>query len=54
MNYSDLRVLLLLLLFTTFVGIIAWVFRPNSKKHYSSMASLPLRDKSNKADNHEK
>jgi|GEM_PF-4282559 len=52
MNYADLRIWLLLLLFTTFIGIIAWVFRPNSKNHYKDMASLPLRNEPN--NDHEK
>lgn len=40
----NLKIALLLMLFTTFVAIIAWVFRPNSKQHYKNIASIPLRD----------
>ncbi|MFZ5962254.1 cbb3-type cytochrome c oxidase subunit 3 [Thalassococcus sp. BH17M4-6] len=46
-TYSFLRELadswMLLLLFLFFVGVIAWVFRPGSRKTHQDTADIPFR-----------
>ncbi len=34
----------LLFFFIFFCGVLIWVFRPNSKKHYDDQASIPLKE----------
>ena len=34
---------MLLLLFTFFVGIVIWVFRPGASKEYKDTANIPFR-----------
>lgn len=46
-TYSFLREFadswMLLFLFSFFVGIVVWVFRPGSKRTYSETADIPFR-----------
>ncbi|EEE38895.1 putative cytochrome c oxidase cbb3-type, CcoQ subunit [Rhodobacteraceae bacterium KLH11] len=34
---------MLLLLFTFFIGIVIWVFRPGASKEYQDTANIPFR-----------
>lgn len=34
---------MLLLLFTFFIGIVVWVFRPSASKEYQDTANIPFR-----------
>ncbi len=34
---------MLLLLFTFFIGIVIWVFRPGASKEYKDTANIPFR-----------
>jgi len=47
-TYSFLRELadswVLLAMFSFFVGVILWAFRPGSTATYTSVANIPLRD----------
>lgn len=36
----------LILFMVVFIGVLAWVFRAGSKKHYDHMANLPLNKES--------
>lgn len=44
MNYLIMKLALIFLFLPTFLCIIAWVFRPNSKTHYQSISKAPLED----------
>ncbi len=48
MEYETLRQVAdswgLLYLFVIFVGVVIFVFRPGSKKHYEDVANIPLRE----------
>lgn len=47
-TYSFLRQLadswVLLAMFTFFIGVIFWAFRPGSSETYDAIAQIPLRD----------
>ena len=40
---------MLLLLFTVFVGVVLWVFRPGSTATYKDTANIPFRHEDNPA-----
>lgn len=40
---------MLLALFSFFIGVILWVFRPGSRKTYSDTASIPFRNETKPA-----
>ena len=40
-QFADSR--MLLLLFSFFIGIIIWVFRPGASKEYKDTANIPFR-----------
>lgn len=44
---------MLLLLFTFFVGIVVWVFRPGASKEYKDTANIPFRHQDKPADSKE-
>ena len=52
-TYSILREFadswMLLALFSFFVGVILWVFRPGSRKTYSDTADIPFRNETKPA-----
>lgn len=53
-TYSLLREIadswVLLAMFLFFLGVILWAFRPGSTRIYKSVAEIPLRNESIKAD----
>jgi cbb3-type cytochrome oxidase subunit 3 len=45
MNWAVISTLLVTV---SFISIVLWAFRPNSKKHYDRVSRIPLRDDKNK------
>ena len=44
---------MLLLLFTFFIGIVVWVFRPGSSKEYNDTPNIPFRHQDKPAESKE-
>ncbi len=48
MDYETMRQLAdswgLVYLFTVFVAVVIWAFRPGGKKHYEEAAKIPLNE----------
>ncbi|AIF81775.1 hypothetical protein I862_06105 [endosymbiont of Acanthamoeba sp. UWC8] len=43
-KYMNPEILILILMLLSFIGIVAWVFRPHSKKKYEEYSQIPLKD----------